>query len=221
MKKTNGAAGAIGNFFKRNATYIILALCIIAIGVSIALIMVGERESLSLNGETGEVQPADNFNEPGEDEPKEDGPQEDEPTVSVISFCMPVESYSAIEEYTETLAYNPTLKRYSAHKAIDFYGEEGVKVFCAFDGVVKSVENSLLSGVTVTVDHGDGLTTVYNSLLDAEDVWVGMQLKKGDVIGVISTSNRQEYKEGAHLHFEAYENGVSINPEKYLSIDNK
>ena len=101
------------------------------------------------------------------------------------------------------------------------YGEEGAKVFCAYDGVVKSVENSLLTGVTVTVDHGDGLITLYNSLLDTEDVWVGMRLNKGDVIGVMSTSNRQEYKDGAHLHFEAFENGVSVNPEKYLSIDNK
>ena len=216
MKKTNGAGSATAGFFKRNATYIILALCIIAIGVSIALIMVGEKDSLSIAGVPTEVQPADNF-----EEPKEKEPEETEPTISVISFCVPVESYSAVEEYSETLAYNPTLKRYSSHKAMDFYGEEGAKVFCAFDGVVKSVENSLLTGVTVTVDHGDGLITVYNSLLDGEDVWVGMHLSKGDVIGEISTSNRQEYKDGAHLHFETYENGVSVNPEKYLSIDNK
>ena len=219
MKKTKGNENALGGFFRRNALYFILALCIIAIGVSVALIMVGERDTLPMNNESGEVQPADNFGDKGDDQNDDKG--DDEPTLSVITFCMPVESYSAIEEYTETLAYNSTLKRYSSHKAIDFYGDEGAKVYCAYDGVVKSVENSLLSGVTVTVDHGDGLITVYNSLLDAEDVWVGMQLKKGDIIGVISTSNRQEYKNGAHLHFETYENGVSVNPEKYLSIDSK
>ena len=87
MKKTHGAGSAIAGFFKRNATYIILALCIIAIGVSIALIMVGEKDSLSINSEPSEVQPADNF-----EEPKEQEPEETEPTISVISFCVPVRS---------------------------------------------------------------------------------------------------------------------------------
>ena len=225
MKKTNGALSAVAGFLKRNAVYLILSLCIVAIGVSVALIMAGEKNSLIIN---------EDINDPGEiliptEEPTiedpvptiEPEPIADTPTVKIVSFCMPVESYTSIGEYSETMVFNSTLKRYSAHKAMDFYGEEGAKVYCVYDGVIKSVDSTLLTGVTVTVDHGDGLITVYNSLLDAEGLLIGQKVSQGDVLGVISTSNRQEYKEGAHLHFETFENGVSINPEKYLSIDSK
>ena len=43
----------------------------------------------------------------------------------------------------------------------------------------------------------------------------------GAEIGTVSTSNRQESKEGAHLHFQVVENGETINPAKYLAIAEK
>ena len=41
-------------------------------------------------------------------------------------------------------------------------------------------------------------------------------MKKGDTIATVSDNNRQEYKDGAHLHFEVIENGKKIDPETYL-----
>jgi murein DD-endopeptidase MepM/ murein hydrolase activator NlpD len=73
----------------------------------------------------------------------------------------------------------------------------------------------------VTIDHGNGLKTVYNSLADGDSVTEGQVVKAGDVIGQVSVTNRQEYKSGAHLHFEVLENGDSIDPIKYLNMDNK
>ena len=49
----------------------------------------------------------------------------------------------------------------------------------------------------------------------------GTIVKQGDVIGQVSTTNRQESKDGAHLHFEVKEDGQLINPEKYLVLDEK
>ena len=46
-------------------------------------------------------------------------------------------------------------------------------------------------------------------------------MKKGDKIGEASVTNRQEYKSGAHLHFEVSEKGVSVDPAKYLTFDEK
>jgi murein DD-endopeptidase MepM/ murein hydrolase activator NlpD len=65
------------------------------------------------------------------------------------------------------------------------------------------------------------LVTVYNSLADGESVTVGEQVKKGDVLGQVSSSNRQESKSGAHLHFEVKENGENIDPIKYLDVQEK
>lgn len=218
MKKSNGA---VASFFRRNLTYIVLFLCILAVGASIALILISENEPLKVEETIANETPIDNTDDNGgKNEPEPTGNPE-VPTVKTVSFILPVENYTTVCLYTDALAFNQSLNRYSSHKAIDFMGNEGTKVFCVYDGVVKSVENSLLTGVTVTIDHGDGLYTVYNSILDGENVTVGQSVKQGDVIGVISTTNRQEYKDGAHLHFETIENGVSINPEKYLTLDNK
>ena len=211
------------NFFRRNAAYIILALCVLAIGLSITLVMVNRTSELNAqNLEREQIQaqtPA-----PTNETPvsvKEPTPEPEVPVVKVISFIIPVEKATAVEDYTETLAYNSTLNRFEAHKAVDFFAEEGAPVYAVYDGVISDVTTTLLTGTTVTIDHGNGLYTVYNSLTDGDKVFVGQSVKQGAEIGTVSTSNRQEAKEGAHLHFQVIENGAAINPAKYLSLGEK
>ncbi len=217
MKNSNGK---IVNFFKKNALYITLAFCILAVGLSVMFIVLSEDNSTINNFDSVIVQP-DNNGSTNVDKPSVEEPNT-EPVVKVITFAMPVENSTGISEYTEELVFNQTLGRYSSHKAMDFYAPEGSKVCAVYGGKVVSVENSpLLSGVSITIDHGDGLFTIYNSLLDGEEVFVGQTVEQGDIIGEVSLTNRQEYKDGAHLHFEVKENGEFINPEKYLTIVEK
>ncbi|MBO4251788.1 MAG: M23 family metallopeptidase [Clostridia bacterium] len=221
------------SFFRKNAAYIVLALCVLAIGLSITIAMVNRAEELRLqeaaiesmktNGKTesdktGNTDPTDTETPTSVTEEPE---VTETPVSNVISFIVPVERLTALEDYTETLAYNSTLKRFQAHKAIDFYAEEGSGVYAAYDGVISDVETTLLTGTTITIDHGDGLYTVYNSLADGNGVFVGQTVKQGAKIGEVSTSNRQESATGAHLHFSVVENGETINPAKYLSLEEK
>ena len=134
---------------------------------------------------------------------------------------MPVSASNKITEYSEELVYNPTLRRYETHKAIDFFAEEGASVFAVWDGTIESVDNSFLEGYTITIDHGNGLKTIYNSLSEEISVKVGSQVKQGDLIGEVSVSNRKENNEGAHLHFSMMEDGVIKDPTIYLTLDNK
>ena len=144
------------------------------------------------------------------------------PTVKEIAFVLPVENGEVMKEYTAaSVVYNKTLGVYTGHMALDIGGADNANVLAAYDGRVESVVTSYLEGTSVTVDHGNGLKTVYNSIEVAEGVDVGKVLNKGDVIGTISTNNRQEYKDGPHLHFEVWENGSKISPYKYLTIDEK
>ena len=145
-----------------------------------------------------------------------------EPTIKEIAFIMPVESGIILKDYTAaSVVYNQTLGIYTGHLALDVGGAENAKVFAAYDGEVVSIVESYLEGTTVTIDHGDGLKTVYNSIETNDGLSIGDRVLQGEEIGVISTNNRQEYKDGAHLHFEVWENGQKISPYKYLTINEK
>ena len=207
-------------FFKRNAAYIVLALCVLAIGLTLALVTVSRNETLKAeerNHQAHTEEPATDTPDPAEPE----NPSGDTPAVTLISFIVPVEKSTAVEDYSETLVYNSTLKRYEAHKAMDFFAEEGTPVFAVYDGVIADVSTTLLTGTTVTVDHGNGLFSVYNSLSDGDKVFVGQTVKQGVQIGEVSSSNRTEAAEGAHLHFYVLEDGAVINPAKYLASAEK
>lgn len=139
------------------------------------------------------------------------------PTVKEIVFIIPVENGSILKEYTDTtIVWSETLGMYTGHMGMDIAGSENARVLAAYDGVVVSIVESYLEGVTVVIDHGDGLQSIYNSLEVDENLEVGDRVLQGDTLGVISTNNRQEYKDGAHLHFEVTENGVRVAPTKYL-----
>lgn len=219
-----------GEFMKRNAVYLVLALCIIAIGVATTFMLVDKANSnnAQLNNQVQDDpnKPVDNPDIPsGPDEPVDNPQNPDQPVVNpgveTIVFVSPVESATSVVDYSDTMVFNSTLGRYSAHRAIDFFAPEGSEVLAVYKGTVKSVESSILHGVTVTIDHGNGLVTVYNSLANADDIFVGASVEQGDVIGHVSVTNRQEYKDGAHLHFEVMENGEIIDPAKYLVLEEK
>ena len=204
-------------FLRRNSAYLILALCIIAVGLSVSIMIISKSNSPAINLNT----PTINENPTDSVIPDEPSDSVDKPIVEVVNFIMPVENAISVARYSDKVVWNSTLERYSSHKATDFFAESGTSVLCVYDGTIKSVENSLLKGVSVTVDHGNGLQTVYNSLSEVVLVSEGQVVKSGDILGYVSASNRQESKDGAHLHFEVVEDGNSIDPIKYMVFDEK
>lgn len=241
MKRTE----KILSFVKRNAFYMVLALCIVAVGVSVVLMLANEPDgSLGTGDNTPSIEepvddpsdtPSDPVDKPSDtpsdpvDKPSDtpsdpvDKPSDtpDTPVDKPIVFDMPVKDVTSIGEFSQTMVFNSTLGRFSTHKAIDFFAVEGTDVFAVYEGTIADVQTTLLKGTTITIDHGNGLKTVYNSLADGDSVTVGQKVNKGDVIGQVSSSNRQEAASGAHLHFEVVENDTVIDPAKYLLIEEK
>ncbi len=219
-------------FLRRNALYFVLALCIMAIALSVTLVLINDDSDKQLNnGGTTVVtppnddKPSSNPTEPEDPvvnpDPVPDNPTPSEPVIQETTYVLPVKDASKIGEYSELPVFNAALKRYSAHLAVDFFAPEGTAVYAVADGTVESVETTLIYGTTVVINHGDGLKSVYNSLADGDCVIVGQNVSQGTKIGEVSLSNRQEYKEGAHLHFEMKEDDKNVDPAKYLTFINK
>ena len=208
-------------FFKKNAYYFVFLIALaIIVTVTVILLVNSNATPPALDSGINNEQVIPNSPSDTEipsDKPSETPPEQNVPTVTVVVFDLPVLQGSVTKDYVDFgVVYNQTLNLYSGHKAIDFSAEEGSSVLACYDGVVESVEESKLEGVTVTVDHGNGLKSHYNSIEVGENITAGLSVKKGDVLGAISTNNRTEYKDGAHLHFWVTENGVKVNPDKYL-----
>lgn len=207
--------------------YCILAVMIILVGVvTIIAASTGkdktptlEKESKPSATDTGGKTPDDTpIDNP--DEPKT--PDDDKPVSEIISFITPVKGGTCFKDYTDnSVVYSSTLKVYTGHLGMDFKGAENAEVVAVYKGTIKEITTSYLKGTTIRIDHGSGLFTIYNSVEPIESLKEGMSVKQGDVIGTVSENNKQEYKDGPHLHFEVIENDKNISPMKYLTVEEK
>ena len=118
------------------------------------------------------------------------------------------------------LQYNDTLKQWEIHKALDITSDTSNNVLAIASGTVTNVYNNYLEGGVIEITHSNGIKSVYKSL---EDVSVknGDYVDAGDVIASVSTSMARELNTGNHLHFEMFENNISVNPNNYIDFSNK
>jgi len=134
-----------------------------------------------------------------------------------VVFTYPVKDYTLGNTYTDSgMVYNETLNEYTTHLGIDFIVAEGADVMASLGGTVESIKYDTLTGTTIVIDHGNGLKTSYMSLASEVSVAEGEQVSTGQVIGKASNSAGNESSLGAHVHFEASENGTTIDPMTYL-----
>ena len=139
-----------------------------------------------------------------------------------ISFVMPVENGEIIKDYSATsLKYNATLKQWEAHKAVDIKGADDANVLACYDGTVVSVKSSYLTGTVITIKHNNSLQTVYGSLDENVLVKEGDKVVKGQAIGKVSSSAKNESADGNHLHFEVLKDNVKVDPNLFLTTSEK
>ncbi|MBR2646669.1 MAG: M23 family metallopeptidase [Clostridia bacterium] len=118
--------------------------------------------------------------------------------------------------------YNQTLNTYYEHAGVDFTAAAGTNVLAADDGTIESIfKEDLLTGTEIVINHGSGLKTVYRFVSEVEGLKVGDVVQKGDVIATVAEATGEEYKDGAHLHFEVLKNSVSVDPANYLTLEEK
>ena len=149
-----------------------------------------------------------------EEKPAEEPVQEE--AADTAAYVWPVEGTVDRPFSLEAFAYDPTMGDWRTHDGLDIAAETGAAVSACAAGTVESVEDDNMLGMTVTVDHGMGLKSVYANLDEAVDVDAGDPVEPGTVLGTVGTTAVAENAEPSHLHFAMKEYGAAVDPLNYL-----
>ena len=138
------------------------------------------------------------------------------------TLTMPVNGTVIKEHDLKSAVYSATMNDYRVHCGIDIETELGSEVVAVADGVIKEVGQDPFMGMTVTIDHGDGLISVYKNLSPdlASGIKAGKNVTAGAVIGSVGESAIIEIADEPHLHLELTLNGEPIDPTKLLDVSN-
>lgn len=115
------------------------------------------------------------------------------------------------------LVKSKTLSVWKTHDGIDIAAETGSAVRSAASGVITSVTDDPLMGVTVIIDHGSGYEGYYCNLAYDVPVSEGETVSAGTVIGEVGSTAEAEISEEPHLHFGLKKNGAWTDPADMLS----
>lgn len=111
--------------------------------------------------------------------------------------------------------YFPTLEQYKYNPAIIIGGQVGEEIGAAAPGIVSNIEQTAQTGVTVTLDMGNGYTAVYGQLKEVP-LQIGDYVGAGELIGYVSEPTKYYSMEGANLYFEVQKDGAPVNPLDFM-----
>ncbi len=99
------------------------------------------------------------------------------------------------------------------HEGMDIASQTGTPVLAPADGVVIKAGFGTGYGNMVEISHGYGIKTLFahNSRLNVK---AGQRIRRGDVIAYVGDSGSST---GPHLHYEVRQNGLPVNPTKYMN----
>jgi murein DD-endopeptidase MepM/ murein hydrolase activator NlpD len=98
------------------------------------------------------------------------------------------------------------------HSGIDIRAQHGTPIRAPAAGNVTIAGNYQEYGITVMLDHGQDIKSIYGHL-SKTNVKMGDRIERGTVLGWSGNTGRST---GAHLHYEILVKGQSVNPRAYL-----
>lgn len=107
--------------------------------------------------------------------------------------------------------YHATLDQYKYNPAIIIAGEVNNKVYSVAKGKITDISQNEVTGMTVTVDLGDGYQAIYGQLKEL-NFKEGEYLESGHVIGYVSEPTKYYSVEGSNLYFELQKDGKPVDP---------
>ncbi len=109
---------------------------------------------------------------------------------------------------------SPTAGASSDHKGVDLAGPEGTPIYASRGGTVTIAKFSSSAGYYVTINHGDGYSTIYMHMT-RYIVSKGDKVSGGQLIGYMGSTG---ISTGPHLHWGVMYNGTYVNPANYVYL---
>ena len=100
------------------------------------------------------------------------------------------------------------------HSGIDLKAEKGTPIKAMNHGRAVMTADHFFSGLSVVIDHGGGIKSMYFHL-DRIQVHQGEMVTKGHVIGFVGSTGRAT---GPHLHWGIRINGARIDPSRLIAL---
>lgn len=110
------------------------------------------------------------------------------------------------------LRMHPIFNEERFHTGVDLAVPAGTPIKAAADGIVVTSAELNGYGLSVLIDHGQGISTFYghaSKLL----VEAGTKVRRGQTIALVGSTG---FSTGPHLHFEVRESGAHVNPWTWL-----
>jgi len=98
------------------------------------------------------------------------------------------------------------------HSGLDINARPRTPVRAPAGGTVTFAGTQELYGITITLDHGQDVRSIYGHLAQVA-VKQGERVQRGQVIAYTGNTGRSS---GPHLHYEIMVKGQSVNPRAYL-----
>ena len=219
----------------KNGFYVILFLCICAIGISgYVLFRQPAQEETVLSAPMPEQAPPfvpeipvpEPTPAPSAPEPVRDTVEETVPeVVSAVStapvhqpviYTMAVNGSVSLPFSGDELLESKTFGDWRTHGGVDIAAPEGTKVHAIADGTVRDVREDEMMGTTVVIEHQDDTVSTYCNLMKGVVVEAGDAVHAGDVIGGVGSTALAECLESPHLHLELRCSGELIDPMSVL-----
>ncbi len=227
QNESNRRQNSFRRLMKEKGYYIILSLCVLAVGISgYVFVSTAIKQNQSLTEETLSV--------PITVTEQKDSERDDPEAGQAVSAVTETDAETAVNETVsrvvirpvngsvlqdyamDRLTYNPTTKDWRVHNGVDLAATAGQTVLAAKAGTVSAVYEDDYYGGTVVIRHEDGYATQYSNLSTLSTVSAGDTVKAGDIIGTVGGTALLELAQEPHLHFEVSCNGEPVDPAEFL-----
>ena len=233
----------------RSSMYIVLALTICTVMCLTVVTFIGASRSKDRipapeenpssdkthSSSSGNEQNTSNNNDNNSNTPQPDDSQTDttpndsstpdKPTGSegAPDYVLPADGYVLKEFSIDLPVWSMTMEDYRTHTGIDVSAACGSAVYAMTGGVITDISEDPLMGVSMTIIHHDGNTSLYQNLAAELPVGIeeGVTVTAGQTIASVGDTALIEQCETDHLHVEIFTAaGERINPQTLLDFSN-